>query len=640
MIKLKLKYFLGIGILSSTLMSCGGSSVGNDGYVSLGKLSTGQDVMVSSGNIPVNAAKTGSQVGALRVNGLAANQHVTLILPNELKIPRLRFATQNLSGNKSNEVSEDTSRCTVTAQSSSCILIAETNGAYNGNYAMNLDYQMTNPNETGVLDPIEYTVTGGVPKPTPVLGSINMSVSADSLNVNGAIIATYTLIGASNLDDDVVVTASSSNTSVLKAYNDVNECKLNLETPTCTVTEYGVSAGTAVISSVANGYTIANSNKITVNPEPLPVVAGTISMNLSAESINVGGSIVATYTLIGSQNITIPVNIVATSLVPDVLVANDTTCQVTTANPTCTITELGINGGVTKISSQASNYTIADSSTINVISHAYVTNYHESQITKCVVSNVDGSLSNCNTALSDISYPSFIIFNNGYAYVARQDANNTVTKYSVDQNGNLINGVVTNGFSKTTDTIAINNMFMYVGGMGSPLISQCIIGDVGSLTNCLLNNNQLGIGILGIAFHNNNVYMTSMLNTTPINIVQKCMVNPINGSFSNCTKIKEYKPYDMIRGITIDRNFAYIDDDDDNQIEKCPILENGDFGECVVAASISHPRKIAINRDMLYVTSLVNNSVTKCNLAVEDGSLNNCTLTGGSFPSAMSIAIH
>mgnify|MGYP003433572662 CR=1 FL=1 len=264
--------YAALAALPIAFIGCGSGSCSSDGSgpTSLGTLPTGQSVMISSGNIPVNATKTGASVATLSVPGLASDQTVTFVMSNPQAIPSLLFVPkQNTAGVKSSLNNVNVSRCTVSAEAPDCTIISATNGANNGDYAANLVYEMINPSATGSLNPIRYNITGGSPTPpgpTPA-GTIGMSLSADSLSIGGTITATYTLTGASEITSDIVVTATSSNNQVLKAYNDVNECTLSLTQPTCTITESGISAGSATISSTAGAnHTIADSTTITVKP--------------------------------------------------------------------------------------------------------------------------------------------------------------------------------------------------------------------------------------------------------------------------------------------------------------------------------------------------------------------------------------
>ncbi|RTK97877.1 MAG: hypothetical protein EKK64_00280 [Neisseriaceae bacterium] len=363
--------YLTLAALPIAFMACSSGSCdngSNGGAVSLGTLPGGGNVMVSSGDIPVNANASGSSVGTLTVNGLPSGETVTFVMSNPQANPSLVFAPKNSSNAKASKAVDNVSRCTITAQSPTCTIKEDVSaGAYNGNYVANLAYVVEPGSATGTLNPIKYTLSGGTPAPTPVPGMISMSLSAESVAVGSTITATYTLEDASGLTAPVVVTATSSAESILSAYNGNNQCSLTLANPTCTITESGISAGTAVISSAATGYTIADSNTITVNNQPAPTpVPGTITATYSAESMNVGESIVVTYTLANSQYVTTPVTVVATSSVESVLDSASPSCRVTTASPTCTVTESGISAGTATISSAATGYTIANSNTITV----------------------------------------------------------------------------------------------------------------------------------------------------------------------------------------------------------------------------------------------------------------------------------
>ena len=644
--------YAALAALPIAFIGCGSGSCSSDGSgpTSLGTLPTGQSVMISSGNIPVNATKTGASVATLSVPGLASDQTVTFVMSNPQAIPSLLFVPkQNTAGVKSSLNNVNVSRCTVSAEAPDCTIISATNGANNGDYAANLVYEMINPSATGSLNPIRYNITGGSPTPpgpTPA-GTIGMSLSADSLSIGGTITATYTLTGASEITSDIVVTATSSNNQVLKAYNDVNECTLSLTQPTCTITESGISAGSATISSNAGAnYTIADSTTITVNssPDPTPV-AGTISMSLSAESLSIGGSITATYTLENSQSITTPITIIATSSDEDVLDSAAASCDVTTTNPTCTITESGISAGTATISSNAgANYTIADSTTITVkppIGYAYITN--AATVSRCYVDDTF-NLYNCIDTGSNFMSPSGIAVSSGpnnYAYIT--NSNDEVTQCSINPDDGLLQNcnkvTITNGEDPagTLSGITIYDNKAYITDLVANSVYLCDIdpqnGNISS--NCPATGAPTGLfnqpsGISISSAYAGTAYISNLGGTATL-----CSVLG-GGPLGKCQPAPQVQ---NMLGVSISpENYAYFTSP--TGILACAL--NSPFGSitsCTTTGNISSPTGIYSVASFVYVTDTTANSVSRCTADPLTGALSNCEATGSGFrsPSALTM---
>jgi hypothetical protein len=81
--------------------------------------------------------------------------------------PSLLFAPKDNSDQKIKQSGYNYSTCTVTAKSPNCTITSRVVGANNGKYLADLSYLMTNPESTGLLKPIPYTITGGSPTPNP-----------------------------------------------------------------------------------------------------------------------------------------------------------------------------------------------------------------------------------------------------------------------------------------------------------------------------------------------------------------------------------------------------------------------------------------------------------------------------------------
>lgn len=652
-------------IVSIGCSSGNSSSGGNNGPVSLGTLPTGQSVMLSSGILNVNASQSGSVAGSLSVPGLTGDESVTFVLTNSQEIPSLSFESKNsLSTNVANKSNNNSKyspevRCTVTAYSSYCFITSNAGGAYNGSYQSSLYYEMKGA--TGKLNPVQYKVTGGLPPLPTVPGTISMSLSAESLDVGTTITATYKLTGASGLNSGVVVTANSSNKEVLKAYNDVNECTLTLNKPTCTISESGLSAGTAIISSKASGYTIPDSNTITVVQPPTPVpppVPGTISMNLSAESVFIGGKVTLTYTLNGSESITTPVVVLADPVDDNVLGSSQPSCELTTANPSCTVTESALAPGGTVIRSVATGYSIPDSKVIavnNTLAYILSNGLPENQykMTYCEVNSVNGQFSNCSVEsiieVKDYTQPPRTMTINGNLAFIVFTAESVIRACQISEsNGRLNNCQVVESSIASPKEITINESYAYVTNSlgndpdlapGAGYVYVCNVNhQTGELSNCTTTGGDI---LPYFSFPSNVAIAESFAYlSTSSGTITSCNIDPNNGTLSNCNATDAPPMFGSLYAkINIHNNRVYYNSGSslDDEVTACNLdTANGTIPNngCQVVfpgnPELWNSFGVVFNAEFAYIGN-VRDKIQKCT-ALPNGTFSDCSSLDGGNP--------
>lgn len=482
-------------------------------------------------------------------------------------------------------------------------------------------------------------------------GKITVAISAESVNVGDKVTLTYTLVGAKNLSANLLITANSSNKAVISEDTTTNQCSLNSTTSTCTITQSGLSTGSAIIMSTAKGLS-ANSTynieNVTIAVKQDPVL-GTIKVSTpnTTNQAFIGNQLTLTYTLESSQFVTTPISIVALSSNVSVLNSSAPSCQVTTESPTCTITESGLSAGTAIISSDATGYTINSLDifvtrwltrltgiTING-NHAYTLSSDGlGYILKCDVES-NGSLSNCSNSGAKGKWDNIqnIAINNNYAYITSY-GNDTVTICAIESNGNLqncndYNHDNTLGFNtlwKMPYAIAINNNYAYITSTDydatAGFVVSCAINSDGTFGNCFNSNATVGKTPTGLTINGNYAYVVSYSNHT----ISLCTLAESGSLGSNCQDSGAIGLNSPI-GIVVSGTNAYITNNASNLVTHCSVGVNGMLSNCQDsgATTLTNPTAITINNSYAYITNFEynNSSVTICSIQ-KNGLLNAC----------------
>ncbi len=252
------------------------------------------------------------------------------------------------------------------------------------------------------------------------------------------------------------------------------------------------------------------------------------------------------------------------------------------------------------------------------ITYMYLVNRNTSKVSKCLVDQKDGSISDCVDTGSKFQDPIGISIYNNFAYVVNnKSASNSgsVTLCQISKlNGSLNDCIETPAGTAFADAHGptTKNGYLYIAHYGPGGITKCAINSIsGTLSGCTKVSDKSGSIV--IKFSKKYSYTTNYNNNT----INKCEVNIDDGSISKCSvvSINFNKP----NGIYISGANAYIASAGDNKIYKCNVKSDGDFDGCGVTAydknqalySMS-PISININNNNAYITSVNSNKLTIC----------------------------
>jgi hypothetical protein len=163
----------------------------------------------------------------------------------------------------------------------------------------------------------------------------------------------------------------------------------------------------------------------------------------------------------------------------------------------------------------------------------YITDI-SSNVIRCAVSGVDGSLSSCASAATGFSAPSATAFSGNWAYVTPGAAATDVDVCPVNPDGTL--GTCNNAQTVSIPTaLAVSGGRLYVTDANGPdYVYDCAINNAdGSLSAC--NQNFIGGTIntfAGIAVTATNAYIVDYNGEH----LSTCTVSPTDGSLSACTQ--------------------------------------------------------------------------------------------------------
>lgn len=660
------RFFLFIGIITAIILaacSTGNCKIQNNLTV-LGKLPTGQEVLVSSANFSItgNAVTTGS----ISVPSLTGSESYELIFsPGTLSVNTLNNTTQDSSNPT---ITPDPQPCIVNSHNSTCKITLMANNAINGNYKFTVLYKQSGVITPSALpNPIALTLTGVTPIPVP--GTLAISTSSNAVSVGGTSIVTLTLSNSQNITTPVVPVITSSDTNILQESGVVN-CKLTTLNNICSYTFVGVGVGSANVTASANNYAPVATNSIAVSNVPL---AGNLLISTSSENVLINGVTTVTLTLANSLDITVPV--VPSVSSNDIAILQDSgavNCNLTTSNNVCTYTFIGESVGTTTVSASAQNYASVATNSISVLDtvFAYISNTESNSYTQCSAS-VDGLIesSTCNTITPllgnnpespALSGPTGIAFSGKYAYIANINSTYTQCEINAQRGINpnscisiepIIFGTESPALSVSFG-LAFSGNYAYFNNFGSydllnngSSYTQCSVNPITKAiesTSCiqispLIESSESTPALtypMGIAFLGNYVYISDLIDSNS-NLsfgYTQCSVNPIVGNIESntCTKVYPtitgtsesalYAP----GGITFNRGFAYFTDLIASAYTQCSVA-NGqiDSANCMPvlldSSILSTPAKIAFLGQYAYITNIGSNSYAQCNVNESTG---------------------
>ncbi|MDP9082552.1 MAG: hypothetical protein M3N50_02125 [Pseudomonadota bacterium] len=336
---------------------------------------------------------------------------------------------------------------------------------------------------------------------------------------------------------------SGPSTFTCASVNTGNACQLSLTyTPPSAASGtlqlsygYNANSGTAKTASVMIPYAATTNDNLVVTPSP----SGSISAVVNSDSVPVTLTFTtddgnpATAIAITSGLSTLPAGWSGPATFSCASASTGTGCQLAlTYAPTA-----NGSGTVALGYSYSSNSGTAKTGTANIAyasipGFLYLTD-NTSNVVRCAVSGVDGSLSSCANAASGFTAPSGIAFSGNWAYVTPGAAASDVDVCAVAANGTLSACTSAHTFNLPS-ALAVSGGRLYVADAGSPNVYSCTINSADGTVSACISNYVGSVNTMdGIAVTATTAYLVDFNGEN----LTTCSVSSIDGSLSACTQV-------------------------------------------------------------------------------------------------------
>jgi len=298
---------------------------------------------------------------------------------------------------------------------------------------------------------------------------------------------------------------------------------------------YNADSGSAKTGSVSIPYTATTNNNLVVTQAP----SGSISAVVNSGSVPVTLTFTtddgnpATAITITSGLGTLPSGWSGPATFSCASADTGSGCRLTlTYEPT-------VNGGGTVALGYSYNDDAgtAKSGTANIayasISGMLYLTDTVSNVVRCAMSGVDGSLSSCANAARGFSAPTGIAFSGNWAYVTPGTAATDVDVCPVNSDGTLGPCISAQTFS-LPNALAVSGGHLYIADASGPNVYSCTINADGSLSACITNYlGTINVSTLdGIAVTATTAYIVDING----GYLTTCSVSSIDGSLSGCVQ--------------------------------------------------------------------------------------------------------
>ena len=459
-------------------------------------------------------------------------------------------------------------------------------------------------NVSSVLDPLQTLVI------TPVNANIHLNGTQQ-----------YTAIGTyangSTADLSSVVNWKSSNTSI------------------ATISPTGFASGVGIgTSQISATYGVDTSNTALLSVDN-PLVSIALSPTSSAIRKTVTQQFTATGTYANGTTQNITTLVTWTSGTPATATINATTGLAT-----------AVNFGTTSIGATYPGYTIAPVS-LTVAAFAYVTNVFNNTVAYCVISQTDGTLSNCNTTGNvTFSQPSGIVIDPTYKF-AYIGSNNSGTIYycNINADATLSNCQTTSCGTNHTWALAINTPTSTLwasditGATGQGVYYCGISSTTGGTTYgpSTPGGSQTQVSALGF----NATGSVIIYGQVAFQQIYSANINGNPPTFgSNGAAIGTN--ISLPGGVAINsaNTYAYIGNFNSSNVYQCTFNSATTFSTCNTTASIFGSTAIALSDDETHAYIAFNSSnLDICSVNPTTGALSGCTGTGTGLTSPRWIAL-
>ena len=298
---------------------------------------------------------------------------------------------------------------------------------------------------------------------------------------------------------------------------------------------YNANSGNAKTGSISIAYHATTHNNLVVTPSP----SGSIGAVVNSGSVPVtltfttdDGNPATAITMSGLG--TLPVGWSGPATFFCASVSTGTGCRLAlTYAPTVNGSGSLALGYSYKDDSGSAKTGTASIAYASIPGFLYVTDI-SSNVIRCAVSGVDGSLSSCASAATGFNAPSATAFSGNWEYVTPGAAATDVDVCPVDPDGSLGTCNSAQTFSIPT-ALAVSGGRLYVADANGPdYVYDCAIDNAdGSLSAC--NRNFIGATVntlAGIAVTATNAYIVDYNGEQ----LSTCTVSPTDGSLSACTQ--------------------------------------------------------------------------------------------------------
>lgn len=294
--------------------------------------------------------------------------------------------------------------------------------------------------------------------------------------------------------------------------------------------------------------------------------------------------------------------------------------------------------GSSCISSQSKSVNWASTPSPCESKHIYVTNRGNNKVRICDIGN-QGALTCSDTATSGLSQPHGIYLNNGYAYVANENAT-SVSVCDINKDTGALSSCSSTGISGASSPVGntINQGYLYQASFTGSGIFRCNIAvNDGTLSSCT-NIDQGAFWGISISQASNSSSAYAYISDYTNSQIKKCSVSAA-GAISSC--VTTTQNISGPGGVLAYNGYLYAANFNNSTVAKCTInSSNGTLSSCTTNGSgFNGPNSIAIYNGYAYIANYNNSTVSKCEVG-QAGVLSNCSTTGSAFSNPAFIAIY
>lgn len=262
--------------------------------------------------------------------------------------------------------------------------------------------------------------------------------------------------------------------------------------------------------------------------------------------------------------------------------------------------------------------------------YAYITNYGQNMVTKCVINNT-GSLTSCeDSGASGLDGPVGIaVRNTGTSVYIVNSNNNLVIRCQVDSDNNLTDcgdSGATGLNLPTGIAFGSSGSYVYITNNGTNSVVKCSVTSNGFFDECADANvaDLDSPWSIALSRTQNFVYITNISG-----VIFRCDVDPADGTLSGCTSMPTYISQLVAIALNSSGTEAYTAHIAPQNIVQSCTINGADFENCPSITDLDSPIAIAINysKPFGYIANFSSSSILKCAID-EDEKMRDCVDSG------------